>query len=153
VRDAFLPLVSVSTGRFGHVQLSISLLICRIPAVALILSTVPEYAQGHDAKAFADAAQGDTRRWQWFDELKQPTNGKPCCNMIDCYRTEAKQLPDGSWRAITIDNMGKRWVQVPSEKVVKYPLSIDGEAYICNSHGNTLRGGDIFCFIPPIPGY
>jgi hypothetical protein len=122
-----------------------------VPAAVLLSSSV--CANAHDAKAFADAARGDMRRWQWFEELKQPVNNEPCCNMTDCYRTEARQLPDGSWTATLTDYTGKRWVQIPPEKVVKHPLSIDGEAYICNSLGMGYEETTIFCFIPPIPGY
>jgi hypothetical protein len=125
----------------------------RIIVLAAVLTMNPACADAHDAKAFADAAQGDMRRWQWFDELKQPASGEPCCNMTDCYRTEARQLLDGSWKAILTDYKGKRWVQIPLEKVVKHPLSIDGEAYICNSLGMGYEETTIFCFIPPIPGY
>jgi hypothetical protein len=124
---------------------------CVVLAAVLLSTTVS--AAAHDAKAFADAARGDMRRWQWFEELRQPINNEPCCNMTDCYRTEAKQLSDGSWTAMLTDYKGKRWVQISAEKVVKHPLSIDGEAYICNSLGMGYEETAIFCFIPPIPGY
>ena len=125
----------------------------RLSALAAILPIASVCADAHDAKTFVDAARGDMRRWQWFDELKQPTSGKPCCNMTDCYRTEAKQLPDGSWKAILTDYKGKHWVRIPPDKIVEHPLSIDGEAYICNSLGMGYEDAVIFCFIPPIPGY
>ena len=125
----------------------------RIIALTAILPIASVCAAAHDAKALADAVRGDMRRWQWFDELKQPTGGKPCCNMTDCYRTEARQLVDGSWMAILSDYKGRRWVRIPPDKVVKQPLSIDGEAYICNSLGMGYEDATIFCFVPPIPGY
>lgn len=128
----------------------------------------------HDMKALEASAKGDDRRSDWFKSLKQP-GGKDigCCSLTDCRQTEAKQLPSGNWVAVLKDYLGSRWVNVPPEKVLKRPLSIDGEAYICNSDG--YRGGfnyagpyggggggvyysapmksEILCFIPPIPGY
>jgi hypothetical protein len=119
----------------------------------LILPLTTLGVDAHDAKAFADAMQGDWRRWQWFDELKQPTSGKPCCKMTDCYRTEARQLADRTWTAIVIDCKGRHWLPIPSDKVVENPRSIDGEAYVCNSLCMGYEETTISCFIPPIPGY
>jgi hypothetical protein len=125
----------------------------RLIVLVAVLSLTPVRAEAHDAKAFADAARGDMRRWHWFDVLKQPASGAPCCNMTDCYRTEARQLVDGSWKAMLTEYRGTHWVAIPPDKVVKHPLSIDGEAYICNSLGMGYEDATIFCFIPPIPGY
>lgn len=105
---------------------------------------------GHDAKAWIDMANGDDHRSNWFNSLKQPSNGITCCNLSDCHETDAKQLADGSWTAVIEDPGGKRWTAIPPDKVVKRPLSIDGAAYLCNA---VYVINDIYCFIPPIPGY
>lgn len=132
----------------------------------LLILTEPSWA--HDSKAWSQLANGDSRRSDWFNSLKQPSNGISCCNISDCQQTQARQRPDQSWEAVIDDYKGHRWVAIPPDKVVKRPLSIDGEAYICASKGSA--GGmvyegsgemykaspydaTIYCFVPPIPGY
>lgn len=129
--------------------------------LALMLGASPCFA--HDM-----AAMGDVKRGEWFDKLKVPGTSGGCCNMKDCHQTWARQLSDHSWEAVMSDEMGSRWVKVPEKKIVKSPLSIDGEAYLCHSEGNkggmqySPEGGAymaqpsqglIYCFVPPIPGY
>lgn len=137
--------------------------------VAVVVAVWASAAPAHDAKAMADAAMGDPARGKWFESLKQPGSGTSCCNLTDCHQTKAQQLPDQTWRAILHDYKGDRWVAIPPDKVVKRPLSVDGEAYICNSEGGAAAKqydpgmhqtyeaspweASIFCFIPPIPGY
>lgn len=132
-------------------------------AAGLMLALIVHAAHAHDAEAFADP-----QRAQWFDSLKQPGSTAGCCNVTDCRQTKAEQKPDGNWRAILTDYRGERWIDVPPGKVLKRPLSIDGEAYICNTSG-TAGGqqyfgsgemanmppadGTVLCFIPPIPGF
>lgn len=144
---------------------------------AWVLAAPP--AQAHDGKSMAAAAHGDTKRNEWFDSLKQPDNPKTgCCNLKDCYQTQAKQLPDGRWMAVVWDATGVKWRLIPPNKVLKKPLSIDGEAYVCNNDGDAggwkqpsyyygggmgavtpkpyhtdPGAGFIYCFVPPIPGY
>src|SRR5215831_4763166 len=91
----------------------------------------PLAAAAHDLKAITEEINGDDRRWDWFSSLKQPGTPFPCCNFLDCHQTEAKQLVDHSWTAIIRDYNGMRWVAIPPGRVVKRPLSIDGDAYIC----------------------
>lgn len=106
-----------------------------IALAAVAILGVSSAAPAHDAKAMADAAMGDPTRGKWFESLKQPGLGTSCCNLTDCHQTQARQLPDQTWRAILHDYKGDRWVAIPPDKVVKRPLSVDGEAYICNSEG------------------
>src|SRR5262249_14043740 len=122
----------------------------------------PVAANAHDLKAITDEIKGDDRRWDWFSSLKQPGTVFPCCNFLDCHQTQAKQLVDRSWTAVIRDYKGTRWVAIPPGKIVKRPLSIDGDAYICYSEGAETHSEDeddpaydatIYCFVPPIPGY
>ena len=115
------------------------------------------------ARAEDEAAAHDPDRGAWFKSLKTPQGGS-CCDLSDCRQTQAKQNADGSWVAI----VNGKWRDIPPEKVLASPLSIDGEAYVCNSPatpggwGPNYGGapmfiepseGTIFCFVPPIPGF
>src|SRR5581483_5230794 len=116
-----------------------------LTAATLVAALIP--VRAHDAKAFADAERGDLRRWQWFDTLKQPGNGKWCCHMTDCHQTEARQLPDGSWTAVASDYAGERWVAIPYDKVVKRRR---GSLHLQQSRQRSRTGhveGTIFCFV------
>ena len=122
----------------------------------------PVAVNAHDAKAIADEVRGDDRRWDWFSSLRQPGTRFSCCNFLDCHQTEARQLVDRTWTAVIRDYKGTRWVAVPPSKVVKRPLSIDGDAYICYGEAAATHREDddepaydatIYCFVPPIPGY
>jgi hypothetical protein len=123
------------------------------------------------ALAHDEAAGHDPARADWFESLKRPGTDASCCNLTDCRRTEARQLADGSWRALVDGLHGPTWMDVPPAKVLERPLSIDGEAYVC--HRPALAGGkveipglggggfydqspreaEILCFVPPIPGF
>jgi len=109
--------------------------------------------------AHAGGIWPDGPRSRWFKSLMQPNGGASCCDVSDCHATQARQAADGHWQAIMEDVTGKAWVDVPPDKVLKKPLSIDGEAYICNSMGGGAEfetssvHGTIYCFLPPIPGY
>jgi hypothetical protein len=85
-------------------------------------------------------------RAAWFKSLKQPTTGLSCCDISDCKRTEAN-WEKGSWWAVVRGL--KR--QIPDEKVVKSPISLDGEAYVCASENPYLKPEmtTIYCFVPP----
>lgn len=114
-------------------------------AAVIALACLPAAARG---------TYPDGPRSTWFKSLKQPGNETAsCCDVSDCHQTRAEQAPDGHWRAILVDGNATRWIDVPSEKVLKRPLSIDGEAYLCSSPGGGLFPATIYCFVPPIPSY
>ena len=152
-------------------------------ALGLVLLT---YVVGHahDRKAWEMAAAGDTSRDEWFKSLKHPNGTGGCCSLTDCKQTEAEWRPDGKggfeWWALVEGyqgepgaktwTKGKKWQRIPPGNVLKTPLSIDGEAYVCHSDGTPgglgyIGGGIggsyysnpsspvIYCFVPPIPGY
>lgn len=129
--------------------------------LALVLSLiVAGAAQAEDTAASRDPARGT-----WFKSLKQPATGHSCCDISDCRQTQAEQLDDGSWKAI----VNGTWRSIPPGKVLPKPLSIDGEAYVCNAPDRAsgpaaingtgavidlpMTPGIIYCFVPPVPGF
>ncbi len=116
-----------------------------------------------------DEAAHDPARGAWFKGLSQPDTGNSCCDVSDCYRTQAKQLDDQSWTALVQTWHGPTWKPIPPNKVLK-KTSIDGDAYVCSSMGENahmatpLEGmgksylspsweGLIYCFVKPNPGF
>ena len=109
----------------------------------------------------AAAGTNTQQRGEWFSSLRT-LSGRSCCELGDCHRTDATLQADGSWTAMVDGN----WRRIPPEKVLKAPLSIDGDAYVCNGKpwagSKQVNGaivsaptsaGAIYCFVPPIPGY
>ncbi len=91
-----------------------------------------------------DRGGGHAENHDWYQDLKQPENGQPCCNGSagsingDCRPTRAYVDDGGTWRAL----MDGRWVIVPP-RVILQTLAPDGRSHIC---ANT--SGTIYCFIP-----
>jgi len=81
-------------------------------------------------------------RGAWFKSLR--LNGVSCCDISDCRQTEATWR-DGGWWAYSPHK--KAMISVPEAKVLHSPMSIDGEAYLCEG-----LAGTIYCFVPPSPG-
>lgn len=80
-------------------------------------------------------------RGEWFRSLKQPGTKTSCCDVSDCKKTEAR-WQHGGWTARS--RLTGEMRQVPHDRVLDDPKSIDGDAYLCEG-----PGGRIFCFIPP----
>lgn len=112
------------------------------------------------ASAASAAAQDSTsERGIWFKSLEQPETGDSCCDIANCYRTDA-EWKDGQWWA----EVRGHWVEVPASTILDVK-SIDGEAYVCIANmplglarplpeeqtQRIIRDG-IYCFVPPIPG-
>ncbi len=101
----------------------------------------------HDMAAFSDKKRDD-----WYRSLMRPDTKTSCCHLTDCKMTVAVQV-DGIWWAEvkggSPDVSGDGELQIPADKVLDHPLSIDGEAYVCMSPTTQF----VFCFVPPIPGY
>lgn len=121
--------------------------------MAAYLSTRP--ALSHDHKGYMQSAQGDNRRNEWFKGLwSNPanTNGvrMSCCNLNDCTQVEAEQDGGGNWYVLVGQSRSR--VPVPPAAVLKSPLSIDGEAYVCWRSASAGQS-PVRCFVPPIPGY
>lgn len=98
-------------------------------AVALVLMAWPAPAQDRGA---------------WFKSLRMPGSGVSCCDISDCKQTDAQWQAGGWW---AVSRYHKKLVPIPPAKVLQKPMSIDGEAYLCEG-----QAGTIFCFVPPSPG-
>jgi hypothetical protein len=119
--------------------------------------------EAHDDLARRMLAAGDPARAQWFASLRTPS-GESCCDLSDCRVTRAEWRGDTQGWWVLVDGA---WRPVPADKVLDWPRSIDGAAYLCSgshSWGNTdqaqIRGlqivpslpGAIYCFVPPESG-
>ena len=91
-------------------------------------------------------AHADEDRHKWFKSLVQPDTKLSCCDMSDCHQTRAEWRGD-HWYALVEGD----WTQIPPNKIVQTPKTIDGEAYVCN--GTSGKPVTIFCFVPPWNGF
>jgi len=104
-------------------------------ALVAILCAFPSFAQEHHHPP-QDAAIHESFYKTWF----MPDNPTvSCCNLKDCYPTEAK-FKDGKWTA-RIRETGE-WVTVPAVKVEQNRDSPDGRNHLCAN-----PSGYVYCFI------
>lgn len=105
----------------------------------------------------AETGQSTRERSQWFRSLERPDVGGSCCDISDCHQTSAEWRggAGGQWFAA----INGRMRAIRPELIVKNPVSIDGEAYVCHGadivdeeNPSDITLGQIFCFIPPSPG-
>jgi len=81
----------------------------------------------------------DSALSRWFESLRQPGTGMPCCSIADCRVTDSRSLSN-SYQAL-IEN---RWRDIPSDRVLDYMPNPTGRAVVCYS---PLNG--ILCFVRP----
>lgn len=93
-------------------------------------------------------SNADENRGAWFRSLKQPDNGSSCCDVADCKQTVAEYI-DGSWWAKVRGVIR----EIPPNKILIKPHSIDGEAYVCASESGPAATAFIYCFIPQPMGF
>lgn len=111
--------------------------VCAVIAGVLLLASLAHAEVG-------DRGVGHAENHDWYQDLKQPDNGQPCCNGSaasingDCRPTRAYVDDAGTWRAL----MDGRWVVVPP-RVILQTLAPDGRSHICAN-----PSGTIYCFIP-----
>lgn len=128
--------------------LILAALVCGVIVLAW-LSTVPANAdEEHTRMYHADPAYD--RFFRSLATNPDAPGARSCCNMSDCHRVDAGQDASGVWW-ITLPG-GSR-LSVPPNRVIKSPLSIDGEAYACMGDPVHLEGSPVRCFVPPIPSY
>jgi hypothetical protein len=98
------------------------------------------------APAFAAPPENaDPKLRDWFESLRQPYTGAPCCSISDCRRTEARHNHKG-WEVLIDERFGARgveWVDVPSHRVLERQNPI-GEAVVC-----FIPTVGVMCFVPP----
>lgn len=99
-----------------------------------------------------------SERGDWFSSLKIPATGGSCCDVSDCHQTEAEFRGKAWWAKVE-----GLWTEIPREKVLVNPKTLDGEAYVCNSASRAGSGTGsttsqpsapiIYCFVPPTMGF
>ncbi len=75
----------------------------------------------------------------WFDDLKQPRTGAPCCSIADCRLAEYR-IRDGHYE---VEILGL-WLPVPHERVLDRGDNPTGHAVVC-----WLPTVGIMCFVRP----
>jgi len=82
----------------------------------------------------------------WFDSLKQPGTGAPCCSIADCRTVEFRQdrdgyevLIDGRWRVSL-----PFWLRVPPNRIIDRIDNPTNRGVVCF----TPEAG-ILCFVRP----
>jgi hypothetical protein len=134
-----------------------SLLPLRVVAFLHLLVTA-NAGVAHDDLAMRMLAEGETVRAEWFESLKT-RSGESCCSQSDCRQTTAEWRGDTQGWWVLVNGS---WRPVPADKVLAFPKSIDGAAYLCSgrdSRGSAPDGGKlrtipsvlstIYCFVPP----
>lgn len=79
----------------------------------------------------------------WFKALKNPQNGRSCCDLSDCVRTEAR-TQGNQWQARAPDGA---WVTVPADSIVHNQGNPTGEPILC-ADALTEEGWRVLCFVP-----
>jgi hypothetical protein len=82
----------------------------------------------------------------WFESLKQPGTGAPCCSIADCRTVESRQdrdgyevLIDGRWNL-----SAPFWLRVPSNRIIDRIDNPTNGGVVCF----TPEAG-ILCFVRP----
>ena len=96
---------------------------------------------------------------KWFEALRQPLTGRPCCAVSDC-RFVVFTIRDGHYE---VEIEGWRYV-VPDGVVIRGAVNLPGRAVACytiSEFGMPLRPGqprdkpqdtiEMLCFVPPRP--
>src|SRR5258708_31145040 len=69
----------------------------------------------------------------WFESLKQPGSGAPCCSIADCRTTEFRQDRDGY--EVLIDERWRLsapfWLPVPKSRIIDKSYNPTGAAVVC----------------------
>jgi hypothetical protein len=103
----------------------------------------------HGNAALPPNATPDPELQAWFQSLKQPLTGQPCCSISDC-RFASFHMRGGHYE-IEID----QWTYVVPDQAILHPApNPTGKAVVCYSYDSgplevmedSLR---ISCFVPP----
>ncbi len=85
----------------------------------------------------------------WFEELKQPVTGLPCCSITDCRVTLARATPEGYDALIEGE-----WTTIPPRSILNRVDNPTGRAVVCyrryHTENDELLPPEIFCFVPPV---
>ena len=94
------------------------------------------------ALAWARPPEGvpvDPMLHDWYESLREPGTGYPCCSVADCRPAEYRMSADG-YEAL----LDEAWVKIPDERVLKGQANPVGRAVVCRSPVS----GSILCFVP-----
>lgn len=75
----------------------------------------------------------------WFDDLRQPGTGTPCCSVADCRPTRYR-IRDGHYE---VEILGL-WLPVPHDRVLDRSDNPTGHAIVC-----WLPTEGVLCFVRP----
>jgi hypothetical protein len=107
-------------------------------ALALALGVTPVHAAPPD--------NADPSLTPWFESLRQPGTGAPCCSIADCRTAETRG--DGQGYEVKIGQTwhvsSAFWLRVPPDKILNIRSNPTGHAVLCY----TPEVG-ILCFVPP----
>jgi hypothetical protein len=82
----------------------------------------------------------------WFESLKQPGTGAPCCSIADCRTAEFRHDRDGY--EVLIDGRWKMsvpfWLRVPPNRIIDGIENPTGRGVVCFA-----PEAGILCFVPP----
>jgi hypothetical protein len=82
----------------------------------------------------------------WFESLRQPGTGAPCCSIADCRTVESRQ--DRNGYEVLIDGRWKMsvpfWLRVPSNRIIDRIDNPTDRGVVCF----TPEAG-ILCFVRP----
>ena len=95
--------------------------------------------------AAAPPENADPALHDWFQSLRQPSTGAPCCSIADCRRTDARHNAVG-WEVWIDERFGgheSQWTQVPPGRVLDRQ-NPTGEAVVC-----FIPSVGVMCFVPP----
>ena len=113
-----------------------------------IFSAIP-IAAGLALCQVAIAAPPDNRNpalAPWFESLKQPGTGAPCCSIADCRTAEFRRDRDGY--EVLIDGRWKMsvpfWLRVPPNRIIDGIDNPTGRGVVCFA-----PEAGILCFVPP----
>lgn len=75
----------------------------------------------------------------WFEDLRQPGTGTPCCSVADCRSVEYR-IRDGQYE---VEILGL-WLPVPPERILERGDNPTGHAVVC-----WLPTAGVMCFVRP----
>lgn len=114
--------------------------------IVLVLLAGAAPAWPHDMAAWTDPARDD-----WYRSLKDQNNVS-CCDLTDGSQINPEKVRQRG--AVWFVDIGKGFVPVPPERVIKAPVSIDGMPYIFMMMTPTVDSPNgIRCFVPPVGTY
>lgn len=81
----------------------------------------------------------------WYQGLKQPPNGSPCCSISDCRPVEARTIGNHYEILIqrpTFDVKSPTWVAVPDDRILQRTFNPVGRPVAC-----WRRDLGVLCFV------